>query len=87
LIAAAKDCLSSIWPGAGQIVIYRGVEYSVAATSESDVWQWRFQIGEKATTGRTRTRLVPLTTRRVHKRIDAALKSLRLADHSDDRKI
>jgi hypothetical protein len=86
LIVGAKNCLFSIWPNAGQIVIYRGVEFSVAATSEPDVWQWRFQIGERATTGMTRTRLVHLATRRVHKRIDAALKVSRLADQPDDRK-
>ena len=30
-------------------MIYRGVEYSVTATSEPDIWQWRFQIGERTT--------------------------------------
>jgi hypothetical protein len=39
-------------------VIYKGVEYSVTATSEPDVWQWRFQIGERTAAGKTRTRLV-----------------------------
>jgi hypothetical protein len=41
-----------------ELVIYRGVKYSVAATSEPDIWQWQFQIGGMTTTGRTRTKLV-----------------------------
>ena len=56
-------------------MIYKGVEYSVTATSEPDVWQWRFQIGDLTTTGRTRTRLVHMATRRIHMRIDAALRA------------
>ena len=44
----------------GPLVIYKGVEYSVTATSEPDVWQWRFQIGERTAAGKTRTRLVHL---------------------------
>lgn len=53
-------------------MIYKGVEYSVTATSEPDVWQWRFQLDDMTTTGRTRTRLVHMAARRVHMRIDAA---------------
>lgn len=56
-------------------MIYKGVEYSVTATSEPDIWQWRFQIGGLTTTGRTRTRLVHMAERRVHMRIDAALRA------------
>ncbi len=56
-------------------MIYKGVEYNVTATSEPDVWQWRFQIGDATTTGRTRTRLVHMAERRVHMRIDAALRA------------
>lgn len=56
-------------------MIYKGIEYSVTATSEPDIWQWRFQIGDLTTTGRTRTRLVHMATRRVHMRIDAALRA------------
>lgn len=33
---------------AGPVVIYKGVEYSVAATGEPDIWKWRFQIGERS---------------------------------------
>ncbi|WP_249135277.1 hypothetical protein [Bradyrhizobium sp. AUGA SZCCT0222] len=58
----------------GQIVIYKGVEYSVTATSEPDVWQWRFQIGGQTVAGKTRTRLIHMAERRVHMRIDAALR-------------
>jgi hypothetical protein len=71
---------------AGQIVIYRGVEYSVAATGEPDVWQWRFQIGERSAAGKTRTRLVHMAARRVHMRIDAELRASRMPQHRDDRK-
>ena len=56
-------------------MIYKGIEYSVTATSESDVWQWRFQIGGMTTTGKTRTRLVHMATRRVQMRIDTALRA------------
>ncbi len=38
-------------------MIHKGIEYSVAATVEPDVWQWQFQIGESIRTGRTKTRL------------------------------
>lgn len=68
-------------------MIYKGVEFSVTATSEPDIWQWRFQIGDKITSGETRTRLIHLATRRVQMRIDATLKASSLADHGDDRKI
>ncbi len=61
-------------------MIYKGVEYSVPATSEPDIWQWRFQIGELTTTGRTRTRLVHMAVRRVHMRIDTALRASDPAD-------
>jgi hypothetical protein len=64
-------------------VIYKGVEYSVTATSEPDIWQWRFQIGDTTTTGRTRTRLVNMAVRRVHMRIDAALRASGSAAKSD----
>jgi hypothetical protein len=65
LIAGAKKCGFTAWSNSGQVVIYRGVEYSVTATGEPDVWQWRFQIGDKTTTGKTRTRLIRLANRRV----------------------
>jgi len=64
-------------------VIYRGIDYSVTATSEADIWQWRFQIGDMTTTGRTRTRLVHMAARRVHMRIDAALRASSPAEQSN----
>jgi hypothetical protein len=92
LIAGAKNRPFAAWSNAGQAVInkaviYKDVEFSVTATSEPDIWQWRFQIGDKITSGKTRTRLIHLATRRVHMRIDAKLKATSLADHGDDRKI
>jgi len=35
------------------------VEFSVTATSEPDIWQWRFQIGANTISGKTRTRWQP----------------------------
>ena len=56
----------------GKFVIYREIEYSITATGEPEIWQWRFQIGGITTTGRTRTRLINMAARRVQLRIDAA---------------
>lgn len=55
-------------------MIYKGVEYSVVATAEPDIWEWRFQIGDKVKSGRTQTRLAALAARRVQSKIDAALR-------------
>ena len=65
-------------------MIYRGVEYSVTATSEPDIWQWQFQIGDSTTIGKSRTRLAHMATRRVHMRIDATLRALSPAEHVED---
>jgi hypothetical protein len=67
-------------------VIYKGIEYSVTATSEPDIWQWRFQIGGMTTTGKTRTRLVHMAARRVHSRIDAALRASRPVEPGGNRR-
>jgi hypothetical protein len=56
-------------------VIYKGVEYTVMATAEPDIWEWRFQLGDKVKTGRTQTRLAALAARRVQTKIDAALRA------------
>jgi hypothetical protein len=64
-------------------VIYRGVEFSVTATSEPDIWQWRFQIGANTISGKTRTRLIHMATRRVQMRIDAALRALSVMEDAD----
>jgi hypothetical protein len=58
----------------GASVIHKGIQYSVAATVEPDVWQWRYQIGDSVRTGKTKTRLGALAARRVQMKIDAALK-------------
>ena len=56
-------------------MIYKGVEYTVVATAEPDIWEWRFQIDDKVRTGRTQTRLAALAARRVQSKIDAALRT------------
>lgn len=66
-------------------MIYKGVEYTVVATAEPDIWEWRFQIGEIVKTGRTQTRLAALAARRVQSKIDAALRAAKLSPPSQDR--
>jgi hypothetical protein len=56
-------------------VIYKGVEYTVVATAEPDIWEWRFELGDRVRTGRTQTRLVALAARRVQSKIDAELRA------------
>jgi len=56
-------------------VIHRGVQFSVVATAEPDIWEWRYDFGEQVKTGRTQTRLAALAARRVRSKIDAALRS------------
>jgi hypothetical protein len=56
------------------VVIHKGIEYTVSPTVDPDVWQWRFQIGDKVFTGKTKTRLAALAARRARLRIDAELK-------------
>jgi hypothetical protein len=56
-------------------VIYKGIQYSVAPTSEPDVWRWQFQIGKIVRTGKTQTRLEAMAARRAQAKIDAALKA------------
>jgi hypothetical protein len=60
-------------------VIYKGVEYTIMPTAEPDIWEWRFQIGDKVKTGRTQTRLTALAARRVQTKIDAALRAAKPA--------
>ena len=81
-----KNFTVSHLTSAGPVVIYKGVEYSVTATSEPDVWQWRFQIGERFAAGKTRTRLVHMAARRVQMRIDAELRASRLSEHRAERR-
>ncbi|MGC2086915.1 MAG: hypothetical protein WA702_26525 [Bradyrhizobium sp.] len=56
-------------------MIHRGVQFSVVATAEPDVWEWRYEFGDQVKTGRTQTRLAALAARRVRSKIDAALRS------------
>jgi hypothetical protein len=66
-------------------VIYKGVEFSVVATAEPDIWEWRFKIGDKIRTGKTQTRLVALAIRRVETKIDAALRAAKSAPPNQSR--
>jgi hypothetical protein len=75
LLELLKGSLSPTLWEQGYSVIYKGVEYTVLPTAEPDVWEWRFQIGDKVKTGRTQTRLAPLAARRVQSKIDAALRA------------
>jgi hypothetical protein len=56
-------------------VIHKGVEYSVIATADPEIWEWRFQIGDTVKSGRTQTKLAALAARRVQGKIDAALRA------------
>jgi hypothetical protein len=84
-IDGGRETLS--FPGSARkhAVIYKGVEYTVVATAEPDIWEWRFQIGETAKTGRTQTRLAALASRRVQSKIDAALRAAKLSPPKQDR--
>ena len=55
--------------------MYNGVENTVVATAEPDVWEWRYRIGDQVKTGKTQTRLEALAARRVKSKIDAALRA------------
>jgi hypothetical protein len=63
-------------------VIYKGVQFSVMATAEPDVWEWRFEIDGKIKTGRTQTRLAALAIRRVETKIDATLRAAKAASQA-----
>ncbi|WP_315739099.1 MULTISPECIES: hypothetical protein [unclassified Bradyrhizobium] len=56
-------------------MIHRGVQYTVVATAEPDMWEWRYEFGDQIKTGRTQTRLAALAARRVKSKIDAALRA------------
>lgn len=66
-------------------MIYKGVEYTVVATAEPDIWEWRFRIGDKVKTGRTQTRLAALAARRVQSKIDTALRAAKSSPDRRDR--
>jgi hypothetical protein len=83
LLADTKRCPSLF--GKEHAVIYKGIEYTVVATAEPDIWEWRFQIGDIIKTGRTQTRLAALAARRVQSKIDAALRTAKLSPPKQDR--
>jgi hypothetical protein len=56
-------------------MIYKGVQYTIVATAEADIWEWRYDLDNNVKTGRTQTRLPALAARRVHWKIDAALRA------------
>ena len=85
LIPEQKRCRRAFFRSWKHAVIYKGVEYTVMATAEPDVWEWRYQIGDKVKTGRTQTRLAALATRRVQSKIDAALRAAKSPPSSQDR--
>ena len=60
-------------------MMYRGVQYTVAAGLEPNVWRWCFQIGDIVTSGKTKTTLSGLAARRAQIRINAALKRIEAA--------
>ena len=66
-------------------MIYKGIEFTVVATAEPDIWEWRYQIGDKIKTGRTQTRLSALAVRRVQSKIDAALRASKSLPSTTDR--
>jgi len=53
-------------------VFYKGVQFSVVATAEPDIWEWRYELDNTFKTGRTQTRLPALAARRVRWKIDGA---------------
>jgi hypothetical protein len=53
---------------------HKGAEYSIARP-EPGFWNWRFQIGETVTTGRTQTNLAGMAAYRVRERIDRELRN------------
>jgi hypothetical protein len=66
------------------VVLYKGVPYSVVATAEPDIWEWRYELDDTVKTGRTQTRLPALAARRVRWKIDAALRSRNPAPAAPD---
>jgi len=60
-------------------LLYKGVQFSVVATAEPDIWEWRYELDQAVKTGRTQTRLPALAARRVRWKIDAALRARRPA--------
>lgn len=62
-------------------MIHRGIQYTVVATAEPDVWEWRYELGDQIKTGKTQTRLAALAARRVKSKIDAVLRATQAHTH------
>jgi hypothetical protein len=54
--------------------VHRGVEFTVVATPEPNVWRWQFRIGDKVMTGKTEAKLFGLASRRAQLAINRALR-------------
>ncbi len=65
-------------------MLYKGVQFSVVATAEPDIWEWRYELDNAVKTGRTQTRLPALAARRVRWKIDAALRAKKPSPPSAD---
>lgn len=65
-------------------MLYKGVQFSVVATAEPDIWEWRYELDDTVKTGRTQTRLPALAARRVRWKIDAALRTRKPSPPSPD---
>jgi hypothetical protein len=63
--------------------MYKGIEFSVVATAEPEIWEWWFEIDGKVKTGRVQTRLAALAVRRVETKIDATLRVSQPTGRSD----
>jgi hypothetical protein len=57
-------------------MIRKGVEFTLRLR-EPGLWEWRFQIGEAVSTGKTETNLMGLAVHRVQQRIDRELRKPR----------
>ncbi len=66
-------------------MIHRGVQYTIIATAEPDIWEWRYELDNSIKSGRTQTRLAALAARRVRCKIDAALRTQRQANSQPER--
>jgi hypothetical protein len=54
----------------------KGIEFTLVQVAP-DLWQWRFQIGETVTMGKTKTKLRGLAARKAQMRIDRELRKPR----------
>jgi hypothetical protein len=68
------------------MMLFRGVEYAVAESTDPDFWNWQFTIAGTTHRGRSRTRLRTLAIRRVELKIMAALKRLQNAEQAKERR-